>query len=119
MLCLSSKSSFTLSKLTHKCGFSSSLLGIECRLSLLSRAASVAQDMAVIISRALSYAGRGVNGVSNEKFVDDTYIASYSRDAVYALRQAGVMQGDDIGRFNPLNPANRAEAAKVICSVLN
>ena len=77
------------------------------------------QDMAVIISRALSYAGRGVNGVSNEKFVDDTYIASYSRDAVYALRQAGVMQGDDLGRFNPLNPANRAEAAKVICSVLN
>ena len=39
---LSLKSSFTSSKLTHECGFSSSLLGIECRHSLLSRAASVA-----------------------------------------------------------------------------
>ena len=41
-LYLSSKSSFTLSKLTHRCGFSSSQLGIECKHSLLSHAASVA-----------------------------------------------------------------------------
>ena len=39
---LSQTYSFTSSKLTHKYGFSSSLLGIECRHSLLSRAASVA-----------------------------------------------------------------------------
>ena len=38
---LSLKSSFTNSKLTHECGFSSSLLGIECKHSLLSHAASV------------------------------------------------------------------------------
>ena len=43
---LSFKASFTLSKLTHECGFSSSLLGIECRHSLLSRAASVALFLA-------------------------------------------------------------------------
>ena len=42
LLCLSMKSSFTSSKLTHRCGFSSPLLGIECRHSLLSCAASVA-----------------------------------------------------------------------------
>ena len=36
-----SKCSFTLSKLTHKSGFSSSLLGIEFKHSLLSHAASV------------------------------------------------------------------------------
>ena len=37
-----SKSSFTLSKLTHKSGFSSSQLGIEFKHSMLSHAASVA-----------------------------------------------------------------------------
>ena len=42
LLRLSPKSSFTSSKLTHRCGFSSSLLGIECKHSLLSHAASVA-----------------------------------------------------------------------------
>ena len=36
------KCSFTLSKLTRRCGFSSSQLGIECKHSLLSHAASVA-----------------------------------------------------------------------------
>ena len=35
------KSSFMHSKLTHESGFSSSLLGIECKHSLLSYAASV------------------------------------------------------------------------------
>ena len=38
----SSAMAFTLSKLTHRCGFSSSQLGIECKHSLLSHAASVA-----------------------------------------------------------------------------
>ena len=38
---LSFKASFTSSKLTHKRGFSTSLLGIECKHSLLSHAASV------------------------------------------------------------------------------
>ena len=42
VLHLSSKSSFTPSKLTHKSGFSSSQLGIEFKHSLLSHAASVA-----------------------------------------------------------------------------
>ena len=42
LLRLSPKFSFTSSKLTHRCGFSSPLLGIECRHALLSHAASVA-----------------------------------------------------------------------------
>ena len=41
LLCLPSKCSFTLSKLTYQDGFPSSQLGIECKHSLLSRAASV------------------------------------------------------------------------------
>ncbi len=77
------------------------------------------QDMAVIIVRALTYAGRAPIGTSNEKFADDAGVASYAKDAVYALRAAGIMQGDENGNFNPTAPATRAEAAKVICAVLN
>ena len=77
------------------------------------------QDMAVIISRALRSAGKETGGVSDEKFADDSAISDYSRDSVYALRKAGIMQGDSNGFFNPLKPANRAEAAKVIRSLLN
>lgn len=77
------------------------------------------QDMAVIISRALRSAGKEPGGVSDEKFADDSAISDYSRESVYALRKAGIMQGDSNGFFNPLKPANRAEAAKVIRSLLN
>lgn len=77
------------------------------------------QDMALIISRALRCAGRELSGASDEKFADDSLISDYSRESVYTLRKSGIMQGDQNGFFNPLNPANRAEASKVICSLLN
>lgn len=72
------------------------------------------QDMAVMVYRALEAAGRSVTGAADEKFADDTSIAAYSNESVYTLKAMGVLNGDEQGRFNPMNHANRAEAVKVI-----
>lgn len=76
------------------------------------------QDMAVMIKRALVYAGRSAANNGSAGFADDSAIADYAKDAVYTLRSTGVMQGDENGNFNPTAAANRAEAAKVICALL-
>ena len=52
------------------------------------------------------------------EFADNADIAGYASDNVYALKYAGIMKGDENGNFNPVNPANRAEAAMVIYSVI-
>ena len=71
------------------------------------------QDMAVMIKRALVYAGRSAANNGAAAFADDSAIADYAKDAVYALRSTGVMQGDENGNFNPAAAANRAEAARL------
>ena len=76
------------------------------------------QDMAVIINRALTFVGRSPVNNGAAAFADDFGIADYAKNAVYALRSSGVMQGDENGNFNPTAAANRAEAAKVICALL-
>ncbi len=72
------------------------------------------QDMAVMVCRGLEAAGRIVTSAAEEKFADDTSIAAYSNESVYALKAMGVLNGDEQKRFNPTNYANRAEAVKVI-----
>lgn len=70
------------------------------------------QDMAVIIQRAANIAD--VDTDLAEKFADDWRISNYAYNAAYALKDKGIMIGDDNGMFNPKNTATRAEAAKVI-----
>lgn len=70
------------------------------------------QDMAVIIQRASGI--ENVDTDTAEKFADDWQISNYAYNAAYALKNEGVMVGDDNNMFNPKNTATRAVAAKVI-----
>ncbi len=76
------------------------------------------QDMAVIMHRAMKAIGKTLPEASGNLFADDAAIAGYAREAAYVLRAANVFNGDENNNMDPLNLANRAEAAKVIYSVV-
>jgi len=51
-------------------------------------------------------------------YKDDVLIASWAKEAVYALKEKEIMQGDGTGNFNPKNPATREELAVAIYKLL-
>ena len=55
---------------------------------------------------------------TTEKFADDTSIADYAYDAIYTLKGLGLVNGSD-GMYNPKNSLTRAEAAKVMSSLID
>ncbi len=67
------------------------------------------QDIAVIIYRA-----QGSPATEAHQFPDSGAISDYAVDAVSYLFNSGIASGDDQGNFNPVNPATRAEAAKML-----
>lgn len=68
------------------------------------------QDAAAILYRL---AGKPVVS-RGEAFADDSDIADYAKDAVYALKAAGIINGREDNTFDPSNTCTRAEAAKMI-----
>lgn len=50
-------------------------------------------------------------------FSDDNLIAPYAREGIYALKVNGIIDGVGDGSFAPLEPATRAQTAKIIYSV--
>lgn len=76
------------------------------------------QDMAVILSRvADAYNYNFTLPEYIDRFDDDNDIADYAKDAVYSLRNAGVVKGSG-DLFNPGSYATRAEAATIIYNML-
>ncbi|MBQ4110943.1 MAG: S-layer homology domain-containing protein [Clostridia bacterium] len=67
------------------------------------------QDMAVMLYRALN-----MKNSTGDKFLDDSEISDYAKDAVYTMRSKGIINGIGDGKFAPKNNATRAEAAKII-----
>lgn len=77
------------------------------------------QDMAVIISRAVSYSSMELYPVYTDKELKDMDIVSdYASSAVSEMVKAGVVNGYEDGSFKPQNQATRAQAAKIIYSIL-
>lgn len=74
------------------------------------------QDMAVMIARVLEKKGHTLEK-SEKLFADDAQISEYAKDAVYAMRKMGIIDGYD-GIFDPTSPLTRAQAAKVISSLM-
>jgi hypothetical protein len=81
-----------------------------------------AQDYAE--KNPIAYVGQILAVVNDKKhkevilFGDDNEIADYAKKAVYALRDAKVINGVDTVNFAPKATATRAEAAKIIYGLL-
>ena len=75
----------------------------------------IRQDLAVMVYNAMNAAGV-LPAEENETgtFADDTNISDYARNAVYTLKKAGIISGDENGKFNPAASASRAETAKIV-----
>ncbi len=71
------------------------------------------QDIAVMLARVLDK-----NDVSGEAFTDDAEISSYAKDAVYTLKNMGVLSGTGNGAFEPKRAVTRAECAKIVFELI-
>lgn len=74
------------------------------------------EDAAVIIERLLAVYGTSATG--NSKFTDDSQIADYAKNSVAYLADIGVIKGYN-NLFNPKNNLTRAEAATILCNILD
>ena len=70
------------------------------------------QEAAAILNNAFELAEK--YGISTEKFPDNSAIADWAADHVYAAKAAGLMKGDaDTGNFRPTSTITRAETASI------
>lgn len=77
------------------------------------------QDMAELMNRVLKQKGIALPSVREEiSFIDNGEIAEYASDSVKLLYRAGIINGMSDGSFAPLEPATRAQAAKVLSDVI-
>ena len=75
------------------------------------------QDIAVILCRAAEFKGMTLSGTPKD-FKDGGLISDYAKDAVDKVSSVGAAGGDENGNFNPQAFATRAEAAKMIYSIV-
>lgn len=82
--------------------------------SIISR-----QDMALIITRLEKAIGKVLPELRPySPFVDEEYIRKDCREAVMHLQMANILDGKTGNMFDPFGGMTRAEAAKVICLIL-
>ena len=72
------------------------------------------QDLCVMVYRAVKAGDYSLGGEAEIQFADSAEISDYAQEAVSQMSKAGIVSGDENRNFNPLNPATRAEAAKII-----
>ncbi len=58
-------------------------------------------------------------GGNDLKFKDEKNISNWAKDAIKKVSDAGIMNGDDLGNFNPKNNITREEVAVVIARLLD
>lgn len=78
------------------------------------------QDMAVMLLRYVEdYLGEKLGESEGAKaFKDESKIAEYAKEAVEKMQKAGIINGRNDSTFAPKDDATRAEAAKMICILL-
>lgn len=69
------------------------------------------QEIAVAIKRTLDllYPNEKSNTQGKINFKDEKQIAPWARDSIRHINYLGIMQGDDLGNFNPRNNTTREE----------
>lgn len=72
------------------------------------------EQMALMTQKAAVVMGKSLVGADAGTFTDDADIADWSRDAVYQLSNAGIINGMGDGTFAPQANATRAQAAVII-----
>lgn len=73
------------------------------------------EDIAVILYRA---SRTPLPKKAQRSFADEADVADYAKDAVKALSEAGIINGDENSCFNPKKFATRAECAKMMFEYL-
>lgn len=73
------------------------------------------EKAAIILSRVFEVASSANSGA---KFADDGKISSWAAEAVYAMKDAGYVEGTTDGSFQPQKALTRAEAVKMINNVM-
>ena len=76
------------------------------------------QDAAVMAYRIAAANGREFAASDRTGFADHETISDYAAEAVYAMRAAGIINGKDNNQFCPADSCTRAEAAKMICGLI-
>jgi len=77
------------------------------------------EDMVTVIARALEALGNSFENSTSMTFSDKDEISAYAYDYVEALTSLGVINGMGNGTFAPKSTATRAQAAKVIASLID
>ncbi len=73
------------------------------------------QEAATMAARAF---GITLEGTADHLFADDSQVSAWAKDAVYALKAAGYVQGSADGSFHPLKALTRAEAVKMLHNLM-
>ncbi len=73
------------------------------------------QDICVMLARCMK------KSASSEytPFADDENISDYAKNAVYLMKELGIVSGKSNSEFAPFDRATRAETAKILCGALN
>lgn len=72
------------------------------------------QDLCLILMNYLKYKGIELKADTSELFADDAKIGSWAKDAVYAVKTAGIVAGMGENRFDPRGNATRAQVAQMM-----
>ena len=75
------------------------------------------QEMAVMVLRAIDN-GQNYGANLQSKFVDFDYIGYWAVEAVNTMQSAGIINGFPDGTFGPMLNATRAQAARIIYTML-
>ncbi len=75
------------------------------------------EDMATMIHRLLTYKGVVLEN-ENRSFADFDNVSDYARDSIAYLAGSEIINGKGENRFEPLSGLTRAEAAVVICRIM-
>ncbi|RXZ83186.1 hypothetical protein EBB07_07620 [Paenibacillaceae bacterium] len=76
------------------------------------------QDLSVMLYNALKKQNVQLPEAGKHDFPDDDAIADYAKEAVYAFKALGIVNGRTNGSMDPAAAATRAEAAVIIDSIL-
>lgn len=72
------------------------------------------QDLCLMLMNYLKYKGIELESDMSAPFADDAKIGAWAKDAVYAIKTAGIVAGMGENKFDPRGNATRAQVAQMM-----